>query len=616
MSLEAQCSARMRMSPGRLGSLEEMMRRITRALAASALAACVFAAPAAAIDTSTLVSVGSPETPFSQNKQNEPALAVDQFNPSILAQGANDNIDLEACNAADDTTCPFTPGVGGSGLSFSLDGGSGWMQPTYSGFSARTCLGVVGSSDPGCMPRTPDQGGLIGTLPWYYENRVVSDGDPALAFGPAPDANGDFSWGNGSRLYYANLTSNFAAKRTDFAIKGVEGIGVSRTDDATAAANGNKAAWMAPVVIPSTSGAAFADKEQVWADNASSSPQFGNAYVCFANYRGGPSAGSAAHDLLVATSRDGGDSWSRVQVAAIPGSASGQFGVLSGASGCTIRTASDGTVYVFWLGWNQRLQQNGIYMATSTDGGATFSAPRRVFQVFHTGVFNPVQGRFEMDGITGARDDLSDAPSIDIANGAPTGAGATDQIVLTWVDGGDGLNNEHVLFTTSTDGGVHWAEPIRVESAGDRGFYSAAAISPNGQDVYLVYNAFLAPYQTDTTSPRPLVGVVKHADVAPNGSVGAFAELNRGASGDARGASANALTDEFLGDYVYAVATNDYGAAVWNDVRRADDCPAVDAWRMSLVGGPSAPQPAPEQDCPDGFGNTDIFGGSWPDPTP
>ncbi len=122
----------------------------------------------------------------------------------------------------------------------------------------------------------------------------------------------------------------------------------------------------------------------------------------------------------------------------------------------------------------------------------------------HTGVFDPVQGRFEMDGITGARDDLSDAPSIDIANGAPTGAGATNQIVLTWVDGGDGLNHEHVMFTTSTDGGDHWSRPDarwRPRAATDRGFYSAAAISPDGQDVYLVYNAFLAPYQTDTSIP-------------------------------------------------------------------------------------------------------------------
>jgi hypothetical protein len=599
------------------------MRRLSWAAAATAVAACVWAAPAVA-DTSTLVSVGSPQTPFSQNKQNEPALAVDQNNSSVLVQGANDNIDMEACNAGDDTTCPFTPGVGSSGLSLSLDGGSSWQQPTYSGYSARTCLGAPGPSDPGCSPLTPAQGGQIGTLPWYYENGVVSDGDPALAFGPAPGANGGFSWSNGSRLYYANLTSNFAAKRNEFTIKGVEGVGISRTDNAPAMASNDKQAWMPPVLLASSSAAAFADKEQVWADNASSSPHFGNAYVCFGNYRGGPSTGSNSHTLEVARSTDGGNQWSRVTVASIPGSASGtQFGALSGASGCTIRTASDGTVYVFWLGWNQQLKQNGIYMATSGDGGATFSTPRRLFHVVHTGVFDPVQGRFEMDGITGARDDLSDAPSIDIANGAPTGSGATNRIVMTWVDGRDGLNHEHVFFTTSTDGGAHWTTPREVESTvdgfRDRGYYSAVAISPNGQDVYLVYNAFRADYQTDTSSPRPLVGVVNHADVS-GGTVGTFGELNRGTAGDARAASTNSVADEFLGDYVYAVATNTYGAGVWNDVRRASDCPAVDAWRMSLETGSSVPQPAPEQDCPPGpgntFGNSDIFGGAWPDPTP
>jgi hypothetical protein len=67
---------------------------------------------------------------------------------------------------------------------------------------------------------------------------------------------------------------------------------------------------------------------------------------------------------------------------------------------------------------------------------------------------------------------------------------------------------------------------------------------------------------------------------------------------------------------VYAVATNDYGAGVWNDVRNGADCPAIDAYRMSLHGGPDAAVPAPQQDCPATFGNSDIYGGSWPDPTP
>ena len=47
----------------------------------------------------------------------------------------------------------------------------------------------------------------------------------------------------------------------------------------------------------------------------------------------------------------------------------------------------------------------------------------------------------------------------------------------------------------------------------------------------------------------------------------------------------------------------------------ARDCPAIDADRMSLQTGASVPVPAPEQDCPARFGNTDIFGGSWADPT-
>jgi hypothetical protein len=552
---------------------------------------------AVAVSTEALVSVGSPPSPLPQNGQIEPALAVDAAHPNVLAAGAIDGIDLEACNAGDDTACSFTPGPSISGVYFSFDSGHTWIQPTYTGYSARlginnSCLGVVGP-DPGC---TPDPDGPIGTLPWYYENGLIAFGDSAVAFGPRPDANGNFSWTNGSRLYYANIAFNFGGTR------GPAAIYVSRTDDTAAAAAGDKNAWMQPVLVSKQNSTLFADKEQIWGDNAASSPFFGNVYICYSAIR---SRGNAHPvPIMVAVSSDGGNTWTTRQVTEAATNA--QHGYRTGT---TIRTDSNGVVYLFFAHFAFGTPGIGTHaMVKSYDGGQTWTRPQDIVSM-NDACYNvdPIIGRCVEDGIAGARMDLAAAPSVDIANGAPTGADATDEIVNTWVDGRLGLNNEKVMLSYSTNGGDSWSSPTAISSAGDRGFYTAAAISPVGQELYISYNAFTTPYRNNTFDPRSLLGVVLHADIGADGAPTGWAELHRSPPGDPRG-STDLTSSEFLGDYVYAVATSTYGAAVWNDTRNAADCPAVDTWRMSQRTGDPVPPPAPQQDCPSTFANVDIFG--------
>jgi hypothetical protein len=565
-------------------------------LAGMAMAGTAMAAPT----PGTEVTVGSPVTPFSQNKQNEPAVAIDASHPSVMVAGANDNIDMEACNAGDPTTCPFTPGVGVSGVYFSLNGGQTWTQPTYSGWSARDCLGPAA-----CAPHT----GPIGTLPHYVENGLVSDGDPGVAFGPRPAANGGFSWANGSRLYYSNLTSNFGATKRDEAFKGFEGIAVSRTDNVSAAAANDASAWMDPVLVSKQNATTFSDKEQIWADNASSSPFFGRVYVCWADFRSNSHGNALPTPLIVARSSDGGSTWTQKQV----GPATDN-GINSQPDGCTVRTDSHGNLYVFGVGVRGGVSYEMMYK--STDGGAHFTGPALLSTAVNPGVVDPVIGRPVMDGVAGARNDLAFAPSADIANGAPTGADATNQIVLTWADGRQGLNHEQLMLMTSTNGGASFSGPNPVPlAAGDRPYYTAPAISPNGADVYITYNAFTTLYQNNTSSPRGLVGVILHADVT-GGTIGAFGTVARGLVGDPRASSQNDLTAEFLGDYVYTAATRTGAVGVWNDVREGADCPAIDTWRASLRTATPGTRPAPQRDCPAAFGNSDIFGAAVSDPTP
>lgn len=192
-----------------------------------------------------------------------------------------------------------------------------------------------------------------------------------------------------------------------------------------------------------------------------------------------------------------------------------------------------------------------------------------------------MQGRFTFDGLGGRTNSF---PSVDIANGAPFGddpstaadEGGPDTIGLNWPDARNGLNNEEAPVQFSDDKGESW---------------------------------------TDTT--RRSQGVVRHADLDPDApTLSGLATLNRGTVGDGRSSSANGLTTEFLGDYNYAVATNDFGAAIWTDDWDGSVCPAINEYRQWLIdGAPTAPSLV-QVECAPTFGASSNYAGAYPDPTP
>jgi len=161
------------------------------------------------------------------------------------------------------------------------------------------------------------------------------------------------------------------------------------------------------VLISRQSSTPFSDKEQIWADNASSSPFFGATYVCWAAFVGQEKGNAAPAPLQVAVSHDGIARHRHKLEGLLPGRR-------DGAHPEHVRVA----------------------LAIGADRGATWSRPTPVTgPVTQPGVIDPVQGRPVIDGVAGARSDLAPAPSVDIANGAPTGADATNRIVMSYVSG-------------------------------------------------------------------------------------------------------------------------------------------------------------------------------------
>src|SRR5207248_5498938 len=169
-------------------------------------------------------------------------------------------------------------------------------------------------------------------------------------------------------------------------------------------------------------------------------------------------------------SRNGGDTWSSQQVTTATSNSAHGY-----KTGRTIRTDGNGVVYLLVTQFATGTPGIGAHvMLKSYDGGKSWTKPVNIFKM-NDACFNldPAFNECVEDGVAGARSDLAASPAVDIANGAPTGAGATNEIVDAWADGRFGLNHEKVLLSYSRNGGGTWSSPVVVSTLGDRGFYAA-----------------------------------------------------------------------------------------------------------------------------------------------
>jgi hypothetical protein len=539
-------------------------RKLPLALAA---AVSLFAAATAVGATFTDVQANNPQVAgdpssnttakFPTNKQNEPSIAVNPTNARFLVAGANDEQRQPPCgpgpvrgSGAPANDCSFFPGVGGSGVYTSSDGGSTWTNR-------------------GLLPGYSEFPGEPGTL--------VSDGDPRLAYGPSPGADGNFAnerakdkFVNGTRVYYASLAS-FAAGAAQ-GNQQPELLGVSTSDD-------NGVRWDGPFVGAEGSGFRFNDHEDITADDNPSSAFFGRVYLSWTQFRGSIFT-FCAEPIIVAFSDDGGRTWSN------PNQLSEAHNCgIGGRQSSTVRTGPDGSVYVVWLDTDNKLGDVQV-IAASHDGGVTFSHPMTIAQ------YKPIA-----DPIPGAnfRDGSDPSLAVDQVSGA---------VYAAFSDAASGSGR--IVVYKSTDGGRTWSRKFTSSAADGYAFFQGLDVAPSGR-IDLGYQAQKAV--NPSTYGTGNASIDSYYVSSSNGGTTWTASTKvSSASSDPAASAQNNLQRQFWGDYNTLVSSNANAWFIYTDSRNGVGCAAVDAYQHSVDGsGPSAPKPAPQNSCGSQFGNSDVF---------
>jgi hypothetical protein len=253
--------------------------------------------------------------------QNETAIAIDPNNANRIVGGANDYVSRTWSCTVLGTPCSAL-GEAASGTYFSNDGGQTWCCTS-------TDPAHIGTIIPGINRLTGGQ----------YD----AAGDPSVAF----DSQG--------HVYFA-------------------GLGFDRTSPPNTVEvskgtfSGGQLSWGSPTFInQTTSPSVLNDKEWIAVDAHQGSPFQDRIYVTWTRFLFSSNNGSYIQSpIAFVSSSDGGATFTDPKL--ISGN------VLYGQGSRPV-VGPDGTLYVFWNGSTRLASLSSTYMVKSSDGGATWSKP-------------------------------------------------------------------------------------------------------------------------------------------------------------------------------------------------------------------------------------------------
>jgi hypothetical protein len=258
--------------------------------------------------------------------------------------------------------------------------------------------------------------------------------------------------------------------------------------------------WSAPAFInPTTSPSTLNDKEWIAVDSHVSSPNRDNVYVTWTRFKfNGHNGAYTQSPIFFVRSTDGGATYSA------PKAISGN--VLYGQGSRPV-VGPDGSLYVFWNGSTRLASLNSTWVVKSTDGGATFSKPVAVSQLTDSALLKNTAFRNNSYPAAAAapNGDLYATWTTELQNaGTPNYGG--DRTCAPWLGASSATCHSVAVYSKSTDGGSTWSAAAPVFAAASRTAQGYPVTQPNG-------DTFNAP------ATLPAEQIFPAAAVAPNGRV-------------------------------------------------------------------------------------------------